>query len=91
MMSRRLTIEVTEEQHQSIKAMAALRGQSIKDYVLGRLLEEPDNAAKLQFLREQIEAASASVAAGKGIAYGSGEMLAQDVIARGDRRLNREN
>ena len=34
----RLSIEVTQEQHQLLKAVAALRGQSIKDYVLERVL-----------------------------------------------------
>ena len=34
----RLSIEVTPEQHQRLKAVAALRGQSIKDYVLDRVL-----------------------------------------------------
>ena len=35
----RLTIEVTDEQHQHIKALAALQGKTIKDYALERLLE----------------------------------------------------
>ncbi|WP_041244582.1 hypothetical protein [Gloeobacter kilaueensis] len=87
----RLTIEVTEQQHQSIKAMAALQGLSIKEYVLARLLDEPDNTAKLQQLREKIALASASIAAGKGLAYSNGETLAQDVIARGEQRLNRDS
>lgn len=34
----RLTIDLTEQQHQSIKAMAALQGKSIKDYAIERLL-----------------------------------------------------
>lgn len=33
----RLTIEVTEQQHQSIKALAALQGKSIKEYAIQRL------------------------------------------------------
>jgi uncharacterized protein (DUF1778 family) len=33
----RLTIDITEQQHQSIKAMAALQGKSIKDYAIERL------------------------------------------------------
>jgi uncharacterized protein (DUF1778 family) len=33
----RLTIDITEQQHQSIKATAALQGKSIKDYVVERL------------------------------------------------------
>jgi len=37
----RLSIEMTPEQHQQLKAIAALRGQSMKDYVLARVL--PDN------------------------------------------------
>ena len=34
----RLTIEVTEQQHQRIKARAALQGKSIKEYAIERLL-----------------------------------------------------
>ncbi|MDY6937146.1 MAG: antitoxin [Cyanobacteriota bacterium] len=33
----RITVEVTEEQHQQIKAMAAVMGKSIKEFVLERL------------------------------------------------------
>ena len=39
----RLSIEVTSEQHQRLKVVTALRGQSIKDYVLDRVL--PDTLA----------------------------------------------
>jgi Antitoxin ParD len=35
----RLSIEVTQEQHQRLKAVSALRGQSIKDYVLERVFQ----------------------------------------------------
>ena len=35
---RRLSIEVTPEQHQRLKAIAALSGKTIKDYVLERAL-----------------------------------------------------
>jgi uncharacterized protein (DUF1778 family) len=30
----RISIDVTPEEHQKLKAMAALKGKSIKDYVL---------------------------------------------------------
>ena len=33
----RLTIDVTDQQHQSLKAMAALQGKTIKQYTLERL------------------------------------------------------
>lgn len=34
----RLSIEVSEQQHQKIKALAALSGGSIKDYILAKTL-----------------------------------------------------
>jgi len=34
----RISIEVTSEEHQKLKTMAASRGQSIKDYVIERTL-----------------------------------------------------
>lgn len=37
----RLTIDMTDQQHQSLKALAALQGKTIKQYALERLL--PDN------------------------------------------------
>ncbi|WP_424930695.1 antitoxin [Amaricoccus tamworthensis] len=36
----RLSIDITPEEHQKLKAIAALKGQSIKDYVLNRTLGE---------------------------------------------------
>ena len=34
----RLSIDITPEEHQKLKAIAALKGESIKDYVLKRTL-----------------------------------------------------
>jgi len=63
----RLSIEITPEQHQRLKAVAALAGKSIKDYVLERALppisdmdslSEEEALAKLEdFLKPRIEAA----------------------------------
>ncbi len=63
----RLSIEVTSEQHQKLKAIAALHGQSIKEYVLARSLpslpdmgdlSEEEALHKLEeFLKPRIEAA----------------------------------
>jgi Antitoxin ParD len=52
----RLTIDLTEQQHQSIKAMAALQGKSIKQYAVERLLpsEATDESAMIQ-LRQLLE------------------------------------
>ena len=64
---RRLSIEITSEQHQRLKVVAALRGKSIKDYVLERVLPSfseteitSDDEALRQleaFLMPRIEAA----------------------------------
>jgi uncharacterized protein (DUF1778 family) len=54
----RLSIEVTPEQHQRLKAMAALSGQTIKDYILERALPalpETDSLSEEEALR-QLEA-----------------------------------
>jgi uncharacterized protein (DUF1778 family) len=63
----RISIEVTEQQHQRLKAFAALRGQSIKDYVLeqtlppaaeNKHLSEEEALHELEaFLKPRIEAA----------------------------------
>lgn len=57
----RLSIEITSEQHQKLKAVAALQGKTIKDYVLERALPDEDEQAALQelevFLQPRIEAA----------------------------------
>ncbi len=64
---RRLSIEVTPEQHQRLKAIAALHGKTIKDYVLERVLPplpEMDSLSEEEalyqletFLKPRIEAA----------------------------------
>ena len=62
----RLSIELTQEQHQRLKAMAALQGMSIKDYVLDRSLPDLPGRESMteeealhqleQFLKPRIEA-----------------------------------
>ncbi len=42
----RLTIDITEQQHQSLKATAALQGKTIKQYALERLFPDDANADK---------------------------------------------
>jgi hypothetical protein len=55
---RRLSIDVTPEQHQRLKAIAALSGMTIKEYVLERVLPpvpEPEDLSEEDALR-QLEA-----------------------------------
>ncbi len=46
----RLSIDMTDQQHQSLKALAALQGKTIKQYALERLLpvETDEEQALLQ-------------------------------------------
>jgi hypothetical protein len=62
----RISIDVTPEEHQRLKAFAALRGQTIKDYILERslpklsgegLTEEEAMSQLEQFLLPRIEEA----------------------------------
>lgn len=58
----RLSIELTPEQHQLLKASAALEGKSLKAYVLERVLgnaseEEQTLAALETLLKARLEAA----------------------------------
>lgn len=41
----RLTIDVTDQQHQALKALAALEGKSIKQYALERLFPSDEQQA----------------------------------------------
>lgn len=48
----RLIIEVTEQQHQHIKALAALQGKTIKEYALERLFDlTPDEEKAMRELK----------------------------------------
>jgi four helix bundle protein len=92
----RLSIEVTPEQHARLKAVAALRNQSIKDYVLERVLPpppetEPQSGEEAlrqleEFLRPRIEAAgrgeSSNIAEGHS-RFHTKEFLNHLSIARG--------
>jgi hypothetical protein len=76
----RLSIELTPEQHQRLKAVAALRGQSIKDYVLEHVLpstptgEESAALRQLEaFLEPRIQAANGVFGGAAGIGAGGGE------------------
>jgi hypothetical protein len=63
----RLSIDITPEQHQKLKAIAALKGESIKEYVLSRTLGDTpslDDMSEIQavvaladFLKPRIEQA----------------------------------
>lgn len=74
----RLSIDITAEEHQKLKAIAAIKGQSIKDYVLNKTLGDtpPINgmsdadafAALSDFLKPRIDQARRGDLSNKSIA-----------------------
>jgi hypothetical protein len=79
----RLTIDITSQQHQSLKALAALQGKTIKQYALERLF--PDGAADDQawheletLLRSRIHDGQAGKVSTKGI-----HEILDDELAKG--------
>jgi hypothetical protein len=48
----RLSVELTPDQHQRIKATAALQGKSIRSLVLERLLGDPSSEVYVEALDE---------------------------------------
>lgn len=74
----RLIIDVSGEQHQKIKALAALQGKSMKDYVLDKLFPEGEDQSWEELktiLRSRIEDAENNLAATKTF-----EQLTQEII-----------
>ncbi|MBW8864749.1 MAG: antitoxin [Verrucomicrobia bacterium] len=54
----RISIDVTAQEHQRLKAMAALQGKSIKEYVIERTLgmgEDADEASALKELEALLD------------------------------------
>lgn len=52
----RISIDVTDDEHKKLKAVAALRGKSIKDYVLERTLgTDGSEDAALRELEELLD------------------------------------
>ena len=51
----RLSIEITSEQHQRLKAVAALHGKSIKEYVLERTLPFAPDMESLEKALQKLE------------------------------------
>jgi hypothetical protein len=62
----RLTIDMTDQQHQSLKALAALEGKTIKQYALERIFPGDTDAEKAwQELKTLLETRIGEAEAGK--------------------------
>ncbi len=86
----RLSIDLSAQEHQQLKAMAALKGQSIKAYVLSRaLVETPDPASMsdkeaLQALKQLLAPRIAEAEAGAVV-----QATAKDIKRDARKRLKR--
>lgn len=79
----RLTIDVTDQQHQNLKAMAALQGKTIKEYAIERLFPDAsDEALALQELRALLEQRMAELGSG-GVSAQSLVEIADDAMRSG--------
>ena len=76
----RLTIDISEQQHQSLKALAALQGKTIKQYAIERLFPgNVDNDPAWQELRGGLTARINDGLAGKVSARGIGDILDEEL------------
>ena len=76
----RLTIDISEQQHQSRKALAALPGKTIKQYAIERLFPgNIDNDPAWQELRGVLTARINDGLAGKVSARGIGDILDEEL------------
>jgi hypothetical protein len=60
----RISIDVTDSEHKKLKAMAALRGRSIKDYVLECTLGTDHEESALRELEELLDSRRRTAEAG---------------------------
>ncbi len=62
----RLTIDITDQQHQTLKATAALQGKTIKEYAVERLFPQTGNDEQALFdLRQLLEQRMAEASRGE--------------------------
>ena len=74
----RLTIDVTEQQHQTLKALAALEGKTIKQYALERLFPSDEKQA-MQELKTLLQSRLAAAERGEITAL-SAEEITEEAI-----------
>lgn len=81
----RLTIDITDQQHQSLKALAALQGKTIKQYALERLFPGNGEADQAwEELRTVLKARIDEGLAGKLSTKSIGEILDDELDERRD-------
>ncbi len=80
----RLTIDITDQQHQNLKALAALQGKTIRQYAIERLF--PANAGEDQAWQELKTLLGQRIAEGM-----AGGVSAKSIGAIVDEELSRDS
>lgn len=76
----RLTIDITERQHQALKAMAALQGKTIKQFAIERLFPDDEAADQAwQELRDLLQTRVRNGLGGKVTSKGVSDLLAEEM------------
>lgn len=80
----RLTIDISDQQHQSLKASAALQGKTIKQYAIERLFPgNADEGPAWQELRDLLETRINDGLAGKVSTKSVGDILNEELSGEG--------
>ena len=80
----RLTIDITDQQHQSLKALAAFQGKTIKQYTLERLFPGDTDANQAwQELKTLLGARIDNALAGKISAKSMDDILEEELTGDG--------
>lgn len=80
----RLTIDMTEQQHKSLKALAALQGKTIKQYTLERLFPSDETAEQAwQELQSLLKTRVHNGLTGKITSKGVSDLLAEELAEDG--------
>lgn len=81
----RLTIDISDQQHQALKAMAALQGKTIRQYAIERLFPAtPDDEQALQELKALLLARLAEAERGEVVAMSAAEIAESEFRSSGD-------
>lgn len=79
----RLTIDVTVQQHQALKALAALEGKSIKQYTLERLFPTDEQLA-MQELKGLLQSRLAAAERGQDSALSAKDLAEESIRELGE-------
>ena len=80
----RLTIDISDQQHQTLKAMAALQGKTIRQYAIERLFPvTPDEEQAMQELKALLLARLAEAERGEVVAMSAAEIAESEFRSNG--------